>query len=457
MNKVFRMASLLTLALVLALVANYSSALAQRFEAYTSGIQVANLTSSEASISITAFNDDGSQSGTTLNDTIAPNGSNNYFPISNVDSNFQGSIVIASDGNVAAISNILNTAFTAGGSYVGSANGSTTVGLPILNKNNGATPSDPGFSTWYSVQNAGSDTATVNVAYSDGTAAGPFQIPAGAATLVYQDREDFHTAANFAGTVTSDQPVVAAVLQESNSIIFAYTGFTGSSLNPIFPLVNANNSGYVTGVQIQNVGDASTDVTVAYTPSVAGAACTETQTIEAGGAATFALIAFSGPEDVSFSDCARGARFVGSARVTANSSNQPLVGVGNQLLPGTNGEAYGAFDAADATNVVVLPLIQDRNGADQFYTGFSVQNVGSTAAAVNCTFTGTDYTVGSDGDLAPGAAFAPIQFGEISVGYVGSATCTADDANAQIVAVVNQLGTAAGTDQFLVYEGVAGQ
>ncbi len=445
MNKVFRMASLLTLALVLALVANYSSVLAQKFDAYTSGIQVANLTSSDASISITAYNADGSTSGDPLNDTVPANGSKTYFPISNVASNFQGSIVIASNGDVAAISNILSADFSASGSYVGSAGGATSVGLPILNKDNG------GFSTWYSVQNAGSDPATVNIAYSDGTSAGPFTVPSGAAKLVYQDQET-HSAPNFAGTVSSDQPVVAAVLQESDKIIFAYTGFTGSSLNPIFPLVNANNAGYVTGLQVQNVGTAATDVTVSYTPSSAdnGTACAETLSVPVGGAATFAFNSF---RDGSNSDCAAGAKFVGSARVTANSASQPLVGVGNQLLPGTNGEAYGAFSADNATNVAVLPLIMDRNGG--FFTGFNVQNVGSAQTTVNCVFTNTNYTV--SGTLAPGAALTDLQGNKIADKYVGSATCTASDATAKIVAVVNQLGAAPGADQFLVYEGVAGQ
>ena len=36
----------------------------------------------------------------------------------------------------------------------------------LLNKDNG------GFTTWYSVQNASTDEATVNVSYSDGTSAG---------------------------------------------------------------------------------------------------------------------------------------------------------------------------------------------------------------------------------------------------------------------------------------------
>jgi len=75
--------------------------------------------------------------------------------------------------------------------------------------------------------------------------------------------------------------------------MFAYTGFMAGSPNPVMPLVNANNNGYVTGIQIQNIGTQPTDVTLSYTPSAAGSACTETQTIPAGQSKTFALAAFA--------------------------------------------------------------------------------------------------------------------------------------------------------------------
>ena len=119
---------------------------------------------------------------------------------------------------------------------------------------------------------------------------------------------------------------VATVIEESGTVMFAYSGFTGGSTNPVMPLINANNSGYVTGVQIQNIGSSDTDVTVTYTPSLLGTACSETQTVPAGQSATFALYAFN---DGSFSDCTGGATFVGSAQVTGNTTSQPDSGIGH--------------------------------------------------------------------------------------------------------------------------------
>ncbi|MGL4648326.1 MAG: hypothetical protein ACRC1H_02865 [Caldilineaceae bacterium] len=413
-----------------------------KFDAYISGIQVANLDpSSAASVALTAFNADGSQNGSPLSDSIPVNSSKTYFPIGNVSPGFSGSIVISSNKNVAAISNILGDGGAAGASYVGRSGGSNTVLLPLLNKNNS------GYTTWFSVQNAGGSDANITINYSSNVADVAATIKPGAAKVFYQNSEA-HNIPTFAATITSSQPIVAAVIQESEGIMFAYTGFAAGVPAPVFPLINANNSGYITGVQIQNAGNTATDVTLSYTPSPGannGTACTETQTIQPGASNTFALLAFN--RNAGTENCANLARFVGSARVTANSANQPLVGVGNQL--GTaNGGAYVSFSDADAGQSVSMPLIMDRNGG--YFTGFNVQNIGAAATNVNCTFSNSAVTVSAN--LAPGAALNDIQGNKLAAGYVGAATCTGD-AGAKLVAVVNQVKPSS-QDNFLVYEGV---
>jgi len=448
---------MLAVGLVATLVAGAGSQTvkAQAFTAYTSGVQVANLEATDAQVTLTAYKADGTTDGTPLQDTITANGSKTYFPIQSVSNGFQGAIVISSSKKIAAISNILSSDFKAGGSYVGSAAGSTTVLLPLLNKNNA------GFNTWFSVQNAGTAPANVTINYSDSTSNSVNNLAVGAAKVFFQAAET-HNAAVFAATITSNQPVVAAVLQENPRLIFAYTGFTGGSTNPVFPLINANNptpQGYVTGLQIQNAGNTATSVEVSYTPATGtntGVACKETQTIQPGASNTFALAAFTTGATIpagGTSDCAKGNRFVGAAQVTGNSASQPLVGIGNQLLP-TNGGAYGAFDPAGATNKVVMPLIMDRNSG--FFTGFNLQNIG-TAANVTCTFSGgVSYSISQN--LATGGVLNDLQINKIKDKYVGGATCTADNAGAKLVAIVNELGPdpappAAAVDLFLVYEG----
>jgi hypothetical protein len=356
--------------------------------------------------------------------------------------------VISSDREVAAVTNVHGDNFVANASYVGQSAGATSVNLPLLMKGNS------GFNTWFNVQNTGSSNASVSVSYSDGTSAGPVAVMPGASYTFDQSTET-HNAAVFSGVVTSDQPVVATVMEENASLLFSYNGFASGAPDVVMPLINANNSGFTTGIQIQNTGGSATDVTVSYTPSLAGTACTESKSIPAGASATFALYVFAGtPQGGTTTNCAGGATFIGSAQVTSNSAGHDLVAIVNQHKlsgPGANGEAYGGFDAAASTDMVVMPLIMDRNSG--YWTGFNVQNVGGAATTVNCSFTGTSYVVGPT-VLNPGEALTALQNGNVQNAYVGSGTCTASGGG-QIVGVVNELGPSSTADQLLVYEGIS--
>ena len=434
---------LLMLVIVLSLVliaASPMAPMAGAFTSYTSGFQVQNLSATTANITIAYYNQDGT-TATTASDTIAGNGAKTYYPV-HAAAGFNGSVVISSDQQIASVVNVLGSgSASAGASYVAAMFGGAPISLPLLMKANS------GYNTWFNVQNTGSADATVDVAYSDGTTAGPVTIKPGAAHTFDQSSET-HSAAVFSANITSSEDLAVAVIEENPSIMFAYSGFTGGATNPVMPLVNANNSGYTTGIQIQNAGGSSTDVTVSYTPSSAGTACTETQTIPAGSSKTFALGAFASGAN---STCIGGAKFVGSAQVTGNTASQNLVAIVNQLKSGVNGEAYGSFDPASATNIVVMPLIMDRNS--NWFTGFNVMNVGSAATTVTCTFTGTAYTINT-GSLAPSQAYTANQNNQIASGYVGSGTCTATNPGDKIVAVVNELNSVAAGDNLLVYEGI---
>ena len=413
---------------------------------YTAGIQVQNLSAAPASVVISFYNADGTTTGNGgISGNIPASGSATYFPFKDteVKAGFNGSAVVSSDQQVAAVVNVLGSGpANSAASYIGFQQGANTLLVPLLMKANS------GFSTWMKAQNTGSAAANVTVAYSDGTSATATIAPGAAAT--FDQSTEAHNAAVFAATITSNQPLAATIMQEDSKTLFAYNAFPGGSQNPNMPLINANNSGYITGIQLQNGGSAPTNVTVTYTPSSAGTACTETQTIGAGQSATFALNAFA--TTVAGETCANGAAFIGSAQVTANSASQPLVAVVNQLLPGVNGEAYGGFDATAATATVVLPLVMDRNNG--FYTGFNVVNVGTAATTVSCTFVGVGGAVSYvvNASLAAGQGTTAIQNGQVSDGFVGSGKCTAA-AGGKIVGVVNELGPSSG-DFLLVYEGI---
>ncbi|HLE14000.1 MAG TPA: hypothetical protein VI776_04565, partial [Anaerolineales bacterium] len=101
----------LVIALLLAMAFLVGTAQAGNFT-YTSGIQVQNLDNSQASVTLTFYNQDGTKENT-VTDNIAANGSKTYFPLNQVAEGFNGSVVIASENRVAAVSNIHGNNFSA--------------------------------------------------------------------------------------------------------------------------------------------------------------------------------------------------------------------------------------------------------------------------------------------------------------------------------------------------------
>jgi len=409
---------------------------------YDSCFQIQNLSATQASVTIDYYAQGNATPVASPADTVPANGSKTYCPLSAVSSGFNGSVVISSDQPIAAIANVTGSSWNAfNASYAGFSSGATSVSVPLLMKGN------YGYNTWFNVQNVGSTNANVTVNYSDGTSA-PATIPPNTAHTFDQSNEA-HSQTTFAATVTSNEPVVVTVMEVGPAMLFGYDGFTSGSTNPVMPLVQANNYGYTSGIQVQNAGGSATNVTITYTPSSAGTSCTQTKSIPAGGSETFAVQAWASGDANADNNCPNGGTFVGSAQVTSNSAGTDLMAIVNQHNFGANkGAAYGAFNAANATAKVVMPLINDRNYG--YFTGFNVVNVGSSATTVNCTFSNSTYTTGAT--LSPGTAFTAVQANQIGNAYVGSAVCTATGGDQKIIGVVNQVNTSGTADTFLVYE-----
>lgn len=424
---------------------------------YTSGFQLQNIdATTQADVTIIFYNESDGSVAATVTDTIPANSSKTYYPLAAVPAGFQGSAVVQSSTKVLAIVNVLGNNGGYGASYVGFTSGATTVNVPLVMKNN------YGISTWLNVQNAGAENATVTINYKPGTCTETATITPGAAKT-FDQKTNSCLPSTFVGaaSVTSGTvPVAVTIMQVTGSTsglkpsLLAYNGFTSAATNPIMPLVTSGWYKSGTGIQIQNTGATATNVTISYTPSATfpGAPCTETKSIPAGTSVTFS---FPNLPAACYTNGGAGgsAAFVGSAMVSANSASMPLVAVVNQVTVGaSNAAANGAFDASNGTSHVSMPLIMDRNYG--MFTGFSIANVGTLPTNVNCTFTGSSYTV-SALNLAAGAALTDVQKDKIAANYVGSGTCTATGGDAKIVGVVNELNGSAGTtsDALLVYEG----
>jgi len=419
---------------------------------YNSGFQVQNLEGTTATIVIEYYNQDGTKARE-VTDTIPANGSKTYFPI-HPEGGFNGSVVISSDRQIAAIANLLASgAVNAASATTGFSAGAATVNLPLIMRGN------YGFDTWFNVQNAGTQTTHVTVTYYPGSAGNSgvteeADIPPGAARTFNQATNPA-LGTRFVGSakVTSDgQPLVATVEQVGSSpsfmVLMGYNGFAAGSSTVNLPLVMAKNYGYYTGIQCQNTGTVTTTVTVAYGPNTVGSwmPINDSAVVPPGASHTFLQLGGQWTE-----------RYVGSGTVTS-SPTQPLVCIVNQVLPGATpadpdfGTAYEGFDPAQATPKASAPLIMAKNYG--YYTGIQVQNVSATPCDVTVTYSAGPWvpTAETKTNLAPGASHTFLQLGgQWTQTYVGSATIQGSGCN--VVAIVNEVKPGE-SDQFFTYDAI---
>jgi hypothetical protein len=452
------MKKITTLLVALAMVLLFATTAGATPSTYNSGFQVQNLSSgSAAAVTISFYALGNGTAALTVNDTIDAGGSNTYFPLDgtggnpNLPAGFSGSAVISSDQPVAAIANLLGDGFNSGASYGSFSGGSESVSLPLVAKGQVNV-----YDTFFNVQNVGSGSADVTVTYAGTACTETATIPAGAAAK-FDQATNTCLAAGHVGAATvaagTGQEIVATVVEttRNNTGLFAYNGFVSASSTVVVPLVQFNNGGFHSGVQIQNVGDTNTTVTVEFVPAGGvGTACTESGTINAGASGTFGLFAFSLNGGSNTDDCTLGERFVGSATIT-NADSQNMVAIINQTNFTNFASAYNGFDPATATTTLSMPLLMDRNFG--YFTGYNLQNVGTGEAAVTCTYSTASNggTIATDNfTLAAGEAVNELQLNQASqTTYVGSANCTADQ---PIIAVVNELGAGTTVDLLFTYE-----
>ena len=428
--------------------------------AYTSGIQVVNLDSTTASIGLTYYNQDGSEAATAV-DTIGGNSSKTYFPIQ-ANPGFNGSLVISSDKPITAIANTITTDNKYGAATTSFSSGATSVNLPLVMCNNN------GFNTWFNVQNTGSSTASVTINYTAGSdgvngsenaniepgAAKTFDQAAGSST---KNCGTLGTP-KFIGsaTVTSNQPVAVTLMQLGTggfNILMGYNGFTSASQEVALPLIMANNSGYYTGMQIQNAGNSATTATVDYGANLGGSYNPPNDTCNLDPGESCTLIQNSGPWT--------GNKFVGSATVSASGE---LVVIVNQVSLGSGGKgpfgtAYEGFDPSVATNNIIAPLIMANNSG--YYTGVQVMNVGGSACSVSM-----DYGPNTQGgfnpatenfSIDPDESWTVIQQGSSPANggsnnwgtnkYVGSAEISGTG-SCELIAIINEAASLAGDNLF---------
>ena len=324
---------------------------------------VQNAGTTAATVHVTYSPTPGNGTASTEDATIAPNASHIFDQEGNnaLGTKFVGSATIESTnaqplvatvvqlGKGAAKTQLTYDAFTAG---------SPSVLFPLIVANNG------GNFTGLSVQNAGTASTQVTVTYTANGATGSGTFcptpPASVATVapgaslvvLNNDPTLAPGGCKYVGgaTVTNSaaQPLVGIVNQlrsaGASSTGSAYEGFNPAAATKLVsaPIVQANNAGFFSAIQVQNTSATPTQITIKYSPNTAtgaslcGAVADVTDTLPASGSKSY------------FNNAGlptAGCKFVGSVTITSATNN--IVATVNQLQAGGIGDqllTYSAFN-----------------------------------------------------------------------------------------------------------------
>jgi hypothetical protein len=393
-----------------------------------SGEQVQNVSGSSATIVITAYDSDSSDTFTDSS-VVAAGEAYTFTPIADfpgMPAGFQGSAVVSADQPIKAIVNVTNqptsglgvTGGKAAAQYQGTDGSavSDTLYFPL------AKGDHFGKTTSFYVQNAGGGDATSVVATftmrngDSHTVNLPTIGSNKMAVFSVLDAASYNPGSNDARVgslvVSGDQPLAGVVMEHdtiaSPAVVLNSTrGFTSSDFASVAyaPVVKHARFGRFTGLQIQNTSGGPIDIDVTYegtggcsgtfTDSATGVPNGESQTFVHLGAANTNLPA----------NC--------TASATVEATGDFVAIVNEQETSGSPkaGITYSAMSSTSATTEVSVPLFKDdRFGAR---TGLQIQNVGGAAATswtatFNCKG-GATFTAVSDpaktGAIPAGGAF----------------------------------------------------
>jgi hypothetical protein len=409
--------------------------------------QIANVSGSEGTLTMQAFQEGDSTDYIGADYTISDGSALAYHPglspnyptgdrigfEPGLPDGFSGAAVISSDVELVAVAQVGNNSSgsvgVAGGTAsafyqgIGGEKVDTKVMFPTVKHNfNGQT-------TTFYVQAAGDD-ASVTITYkmNDGsehtqtsniTANHMFIFdPANATPAVASTNCGSSDTSPCVGaaTVESTTGSIAGVVVEHPhtgspaAFVLSTRGFTTSDIDTkiIAPTIKNDFNGGTTGWSVQNAGDVQATVYVTFTvtnasnPALIGNQYVDQEVVDPGEATIFS------PYRGNLGGMPAGTFAAGIA-----SSSQPLVGSVNEskTMSGISGgkakAVYACFGASSATNVAAAPMVKEMyNGKT---TGVAVVNVGDQPAVIIATYTdsnGVAHQFQTTDSIQPGAAFS---------------------------------------------------
>lgn len=376
---------------------------------WNSGQQIQNVGGASGTVNLMAYD----QAGSAYNcgdQALNPGESYTYLPSTDcatMPAGFEGSAVASADQPIAAVVNVANKPVgAAAGQYTGTDGSAvaTSIAFPLVKSNHA------GRTTTFYVQNASNSTNTISAefkvngsTYNNSYA----NVPANAMVIINPADAGVPTGTGNVGalTVTGTQPIAGTSLEHETapsvannmqaSRAFVPSDF-GSTL--YCPLVRYQFGGNLTttGIQVQNVGNVPTNITVTYSVVVGSAINTTTtqNSVAAGASANFLQQADLNPGTL--------------AAATITSSATDIAAIVNDKATGASPErvtTYSCFNESNATDTISLPLVKEIFNGNT--GGIQVQNVGASATDVTLTYktnTGQTVVIETSSPIAAGAS-----------------------------------------------------
>jgi len=305
---------------------------------------VQNTGSSSTDVTVTYSN------ATTETATIPPGAAKTFDQATNaaLPAGFVGSATVTSTGGQPIVASVMQVG--TGGTkamlgYNSFSSGATEIKAPLVMANNS------GFFTGIQVMNVGTAPTDVTIEYGANTqgslaptAETCLALAVGQSCTKLQLNGQW--TSTYVGGATIKNSAAQNLVAIVNQLSFvgqgtAYEGFdpSAASTSVVAPLVMANNSGFFTGIQVQNVGTGNCDIAVAYGPNTAGAFVPANETWPAltpGSSHTFLQTGGSWPD-----------LYVGSATITGTGATCKVASIVNELAFGA-GDQFMTYQALAA-------------------------------------------------------------------------------------------------------------
>jgi hypothetical protein len=362
---------------------------------YWFGATHQNVGSSDATISIEAYDSNSSSTYAYSPALLAPGASINVGPndIPGLPAGFIGSIVTSADQPLVALVNITNR--LAGGfgvadgkaaaiySGVESASTSNNVSFPLVKYN------AYGKTTTFYLQNAGSSAATFDVVFKIGTTDYPYTSPSvapGQSVAIDAGLAGVSPGNSSIGSMSasSAQPIAGVMMEHEHSarvgtVLQGSSGFAPNELEQVVycPTYKESFFGRKSGIQVQNAHSTAQDITATFVTST-GATYVSTINGLAAGASKTIIDDPNVPANTLSSVKLEGS--LGDIAAIVNESELPLTN------PRQTSTTYNCVGAGKATTNLAYPAYKE--GFFGRTSALQVQNVsGSTATNVVLTFT----------------------------------------------------------------------